>query len=122
MASRKKGSATRARTKRADLPPAKQRLYDRWLAAVHLNGGEGMRGGRQLLGAYGATKDLAEQLIYRDRKPRPRDIRDLADAAGLPPQWFTEPDWSKLIRYDLETEAEAAAERLRLGLGREPRS
>lgn len=123
------GKREKPRRKRADLPPDKQLLYDRWLAAVHLNGYEGMRDGRKLLDAYGAAKSLAEELIYNDdRQPRPRDIRDMAEAAGLPREWFLEEDLSKLIRppgqgavvhapkivvKDVEGEASKAVARLR---------
>lgn len=98
MPDTKRQRATR-RTRRADLPPDRQRLYDRWLAAVHLNGGDGMRAGRELLAAYGAPKSLAEDLIYQqDREVRPRDLRDLADATGVPREWFEVEDWRTLIR------------------------
>lgn len=57
-----------------------------------------MRRIREALEDYGADKTLAETMISGERPQNPKNIRDLAEALGMPQAWFTEEDWRPLVR------------------------
>lgn len=73
-----------------------EEFRNRVLAAGALHG-EGMRGIRDLLGAFGTERTLAEAVIRGDKDQNKRNIRDLAEALEVPREWFTEPDWRLLL-------------------------
>lgn len=82
-------------------------LRRRIVAAGGLHG-LGMRQIRDQLELFGADKTLAEGMISGRVPQNPRNIRDLAEALGMPQAWFTEPDWRTLVRSAPETGSDLA--------------
>lgn len=76
------------------LPP--QELRRRVRAAGALLG-LGQRQIRRALADFGADATLADRMISGAVPQSQRNIRDLAEALGMPQAWFTEEDWRPLV-------------------------
>lgn len=82
-------------------------LRRRVLAAGALHG-LGMRQIRDQLELFGTKRNTAEAMISGKVEQRPKQIRDLAEALGMPEAWFTAEDWRTLIRDAPETGSDLA--------------
>lgn len=71
---------------------------DRRITAAAALQGLGKRQLRDALEDYGANRTLAEAMIRGDQPQNARNIRDLAEALGMPQLWFTAESWQRAVR------------------------